>query len=133
MTPTEKLLQVYKKVDLTERERGILDMRFGFEDGITHTLEEVGKQFNVTRERIRQIEAKALEKIRMYENERDELWLIKWISSEKMLRIERWRDEYKHWRAGIEWYSEDRYEFIVEKPTLLECLQAIRDYMLNRK
>ena len=53
--------------DLTERERKILEMRFGLEDGVTHTLEEVGRVFNVTRERIRQIEAKALEKIRMHE------------------------------------------------------------------
>ena len=53
--------------DLTDRERKILEMRFGLEDGVTHTLEEVGKVFNVTRERIRQIEAKALEKIRMHE------------------------------------------------------------------
>ena len=51
-------------VDLTEREQKILSMRFGLEDGITHTLEEVGQVFGVTRERIRQIEAKALEKIR---------------------------------------------------------------------
>jgi RNA polymerase primary sigma factor len=51
-------------VDLSEREQKILDMRFGLSDGVTHTLEEVGKVFGVTRERIRQIEAKALEKIR---------------------------------------------------------------------
>jgi len=51
-------------VDLTPREQKILAMRFGLEDGITHTLEEVGQEFGVTRERIRQIEAKSLERIR---------------------------------------------------------------------
>ncbi|PIT93096.1 MAG: RNA polymerase sigma factor RpoD [Candidatus Harrisonbacteria bacterium CG10_big_fil_rev_8_21_14_0_10_38_8] len=51
-------------VDLTDREQKILKMRFGLEDGVTHTLEEVGKEFGVTRERIRQIEAKALTRIR---------------------------------------------------------------------
>ncbi len=50
--------------DLSPREQKILSMRFGLEDGVTHTLEEVGQEFGVTRERIRQIEAKSLEKIR---------------------------------------------------------------------
>jgi len=50
--------------DLTPREQKILKIRFGLEDGVTHTLEEVGHEFGVTRERIRQIEAKALDKIR---------------------------------------------------------------------
>jgi RNA polymerase primary sigma factor len=49
---------------LTTREEKVLAMRFGLEDGHPHTLEEVGKEFNVTRERIRQIEAKALRKLR---------------------------------------------------------------------
>ncbi len=49
---------------LLPREQKILEMRFGLTDGISHTLEEVGQEFGVTRERIRQIEAKALEKIR---------------------------------------------------------------------
>jgi len=50
--------------ELTPREKRILEMRFGVGDGIAHTLEEVGKEFGVTRERIRQIQAKALERIR---------------------------------------------------------------------
>ena len=49
---------------LTPREEKVLRLRFGIEDGRTRTLEEVGKEFNVTRERIRQIEAKALRKLR---------------------------------------------------------------------
>ncbi len=49
---------------LTEREREVLEMRFGLVDGLDHTLEEVGQHFKVTRERIRQIEAKALRKLR---------------------------------------------------------------------
>ena len=49
---------------LTERERKVLELRFGLSDGYSRTLEEVGKQFKVTRERIRQIEAKALRKMR---------------------------------------------------------------------
>lgn len=54
--------------ELTPREQKILRIRFGLEDGVTHTLEEVGQEFGVTRERIRQIEAKALEKIREHES-----------------------------------------------------------------
>ena len=49
---------------LTPREEKVLKLRFGVEDGRTRTLEEVGREFNVTRERIRQIEAKALRKLR---------------------------------------------------------------------
>jgi len=54
--------------DLSPREQKILEMRFGLKDSITHTLEEVGKEFGVTRERIRQIEAKALEKMRQHKS-----------------------------------------------------------------
>jgi len=50
--------------DLKERERQVIELRFGLKDGHPRTLEEVGKEFNVTRERIRQIEAKALRKLR---------------------------------------------------------------------
>ena len=49
---------------LTDREEKVLRLRFGMDDGRARTLEEVGKEFNVTRERIRQIEAKALRKLR---------------------------------------------------------------------
>ncbi len=58
----EKLMDVLDS--LTPRERKVLSLRFGLQDGYSRTLEEVGKQFNVTRERIRQIEAKALRKMR---------------------------------------------------------------------
>jgi RNA polymerase primary sigma factor len=53
---------------LTPREQKILRMRFGLEDGRSHTLEEVGQEFGVTRERIRQIEAKALTKLRKHKD-----------------------------------------------------------------
>ena len=53
---------------LSPREQKILEMRFGLLDGVAHTLEEVGREFDVTRERIRQIEAKALERIQKHEN-----------------------------------------------------------------
>ena len=54
-------------MELSPREQKILEMRFGLTDGVTHTLEEVGQEFGVTRERIRQIEAKALERIEEHE------------------------------------------------------------------
>ncbi len=59
--------------NLSPREQKILKMRFGLEDGRTHTLEEVGKEFGVTRERIRQIEAKSLEKLRKFDTETEKL------------------------------------------------------------
>ena len=58
----EQLMEVLET--LTPREKKVLELRFGIEDGRTRTLEEVGREFNVTRERIRQIEAKALRKLR---------------------------------------------------------------------
>jgi RNA polymerase primary sigma factor len=58
----EQLLEVMNT--LTPREKTVLQLRFGLGDGKARTLEEVGKEFNVTRERIRQIEAKALRKLR---------------------------------------------------------------------
>ena len=58
----EQLVEVLDT--LTEREQKVLKLRFGLEDGRARTLEEVGKRFDVTRERIRQIEAKALRKLR---------------------------------------------------------------------
>jgi len=58
----EKIMDVLDS--LTERERRVLSLRFGLQDGYSRTLEEVGRQFQVTRERIRQIEAKALRKMR---------------------------------------------------------------------
>ena len=64
-----QLLKDYVKeviAELTPREQKILEMRFGLVDGVAHTLEEVGKEFDVTRERIRQIEAKALERIQKH-------------------------------------------------------------------
>lgn len=53
-------------VKVSPREQKILKMRFGLEDGVTHTLEEIGQEFGVTRERIRQIEAKALDRIKKH-------------------------------------------------------------------
>ena len=58
----EQLVEVLDT--LTDREQKVLNLRFGLDDGRSRTLEEVGKEFDVTRERIRQIEAKALRKLR---------------------------------------------------------------------
>ncbi len=70
---TTQLLKEHVKdmlAGLTEREQKILKLRFGLEDGKSHTLEEVGQEFSVTRERIRQIEAKALAKLRKHKDAR---------------------------------------------------------------
>jgi len=64
-----ELLKKYVKeiiVKLSPREQKIIKMRFGLEDGVTHTLEEIGQEFGVTRERIRQIESKVLQKIQKH-------------------------------------------------------------------
>jgi len=65
---TDQIMEILDT--LSDKERKILEMRHGLLDGTYHTLEEVGKEFGVTRERIRQIEAKALEKIRQHEKAR---------------------------------------------------------------
>ena len=65
----EQIRTYIKVIPLSERERKIVEYRHGLIDSITHTLEETGKLFGVTRERIRQIEAKILEKIRQYEKQ----------------------------------------------------------------
>lgn len=78
---SENLLKSHIKdiiQELSDREQKILEMRFGLDDGQTHTLEEVGEVFDVTRERIRQIEAKALDKLK----ESDKAEKIKGFSSE---------------------------------------------------
>ncbi len=70
---TGSLLKEHVKImlsALSDREQKILKLRFGLEDGRSHTLEEVGQEFNVTRERIRQIEAKALAKLRKHKDSR---------------------------------------------------------------
>lgn len=70
---TNQLLKEHVKdmlSGLSEREQKILKLRFGLEDGKSHTLEEVGQEFSVTRERIRQIEAKALAKLRKHKDAR---------------------------------------------------------------
>ncbi len=65
---TDQIMEILDT--LSEKERKILEMRHGLVDGTYHTLEEVGREFGVTRERIRQIEAKALEKIRLHDKAR---------------------------------------------------------------
>lgn len=65
---TDQIMEILDT--LSEKERKILEMRHGLIDGTYHTLEEVGREFGVTRERIRQIEAKALEKIRIHDKAR---------------------------------------------------------------
>ena len=69
---------------LTPREAKVLKLRFGLEDGKARTLEEVGKEFGVTRERIRQIEAKAIRKLRHPNRQKklDDFWSKKWFLKE---------------------------------------------------
>ena len=77
---TTQLLKEHVKdllAGLSEREQKIIKMRFGLEDGKNHTLEEVGQEFQVTRERIRQIEAKALAKLRKHKDSKKLLDYIK--------------------------------------------------------
>jgi RNA polymerase primary sigma factor len=69
-TDTDLVREVF--TSLSDREKAILAMRFGLNDGVEKTLEEIGKVFGVTRERIRQIEGEALKKLRSKMEERDQ-------------------------------------------------------------
>ena len=62
----QNLLRWYKEVPLSDRERKIVEYRHGLTDNTTHTLEETGKVFGLTRERIRQIESSLFEKLRLH-------------------------------------------------------------------
>ncbi len=59
--------------------------------------------------------------------------LVLEIGSKRSLRIERWMDESRHWRAGIGWLSRDNYEFVCEYASLKKCLLKIKEYMENGK
>lgn len=54
---------------------------------------------------------------------------VKFIGSKYVLRVEMWRDGSQSWRAGIDWFGEDMFEFICEQPTLDECLDLIIKYI----
>ena len=72
---------------LTPREQRVLQLRFGLEDGRSRTLEEVGKEFKVTRERIRQIEAKALRKLRHPSRSRKLKDYLEWEARQNQISI----------------------------------------------
>lgn len=55
--------------------------------------------------------------------------LVEVIGSKKMLRLERWRDQYKHWRVGLEWYSEEDYEYLVEAEKLIDALRSAAHHL----
>ena len=73
---------------LSERERKIIELRFGFTDGRQHTLEEVGKEFNLTKERIRQLEASALKKLRnpVRSEKLREVWESAWFFNKNIIK-----------------------------------------------
>ena len=93
VSPSEAVISVNLKEytsqvlrTLTPREERVIKMRFGLEDGSEHTLEEVGQSFQVTRERIRQIEAKALRKLRHPSRSRQAEGVCGWSERDVALR-----------------------------------------------
>ena len=58
---------------------------------------------------------------------------IEEIGSQYSLRLEQWQDSAGYWRAGLNWYGEDNYEYICEHKTIEECLKSIKDYIAEEK
>ena len=124
---------------LTPREQRVLTLRFGIGDGTPRTLEEVGKVFSVTRERVRQIEAKALRKMRHPTRSRKLPMALLWACEpEDILPAEieaSLHDRYKHKRVCGEWYelnNEDikeilnSYEFISTEGGMRALIDSCR-------
>ena len=124
---------------LTERERNVIKLRFGLDDGKTRTLEEVGKEFNVTRERIRQIEAKALRKLRhpsrsrIYGERRDSSSMKSpnWLSSSSPIGVSKDTGSLDVFKISSILATGIFIFFAISSLVIFLCLQQKRKYFLH--